>query len=71
MADGFGWLSPIVTPHLERVVRDERLQRELPRKSQEGRSGRHREEPRPPEAEPDSGREAMTSESPTHIDLRI
>jgi hypothetical protein len=71
MADGFGWISPVPSPHLERIVREERLQRDLPRKQQDARQGRTREEPHRKDPEPASAEDPMTSVSSTHIDLRI
>ena len=71
MADGFGWINPTLSPHLERIVKEEGLQRDLPRKQQDGRQGRAREESSRDAELPAAEETSATSVSSNHIDLRI
>jgi hypothetical protein len=69
MSDGFGLLNPIVSTFLERVVREERLGGDQPRKQRPPK-------PRTAQKEPDSTPSEDTqqtddSTSSQHIDLRI
>ena len=71
MHDGFGLVNPVTATHLERIVRDERLGRDHPRRNSDERpkpansaAGRNDEPP-----EPTSDLDSAASE--THIDLRI
>ena len=66
MPDEFGLVNPVLSPILERVVREERLGRDLPRKQRERKAGRSREDEDPDGSEQDDG-----SMSSTHIDLRV
>ncbi|MBN1571494.1 MAG: hypothetical protein JXA73_26900 [Acidobacteria bacterium] len=69
MSDDFGLLNPVVSPFLERVVREEQLSGDQPRKQRylRPKSARKTED----SASPDESEEAHDSMSSTHIDLRI
>ncbi len=69
MADGLGLVNPVLSPILDRIVRDERFERDHPRRQHDEKSERSREEHKPTEAPPDVSEEP-TSMSSTHIDLR-
>ncbi len=71
MTDGFGLVSPILSPILERVAREERLGRDHPRKNREGNPERTREDAIPSEIPTEEPEGVKTSMSSTHIDLRI
>jgi hypothetical protein len=71
MPDGFGIVSTVLSPILERVAREERLGRDHPRKNRDGRPEKNREEAgsgEVPSAEPEKADNSMSS---SHIDLRI
>jgi len=69
MSDDFGLLNLVGSPFLERIVREERLGRDQPRKP---RNSIAREAKKSPESvSPDETRTDDNSMSPTHIDLRI
>ena len=69
MADGLGLVNPVLSPILDRIVRDERFGRDHPRKQHDEKSERSRDDQNPTAAPPDTSEET-TSMSSTHIDLR-
>ena len=69
MADGLGLVNPVLSPILDRIVRDERFERDHPRRQHDERSERRQEEHKPTASPPDESEEP-TSMSSTHIDLR-
>jgi len=71
MPDDFGLLNPVLSPILERVVREERLGRDLPRKQRERKSERPREDEPQTGDTTDLPEAKDTSMSSTHIDLRV
>ncbi len=71
MPDGFGLVNSVLSPHLERVAREERLGRDHPRKNRDGKPERFREDEFPAETPPGEPEEEKSSMSSTHIDLRI
>ncbi len=71
MPDGFGLVNSVLSPHLERVAKEERLGRDHPRKNRDGSPERVREDAYPAQARADEPEEENTSMSSTHIDLRI
>jgi hypothetical protein len=71
MPDGFGLVNSVLSPHLERVAKEERLGRDHPRKNRDGRPERAREDAYPAQAAAGEPEEEKTSMSSTHIDLRI
>jgi hypothetical protein len=71
MPDDLGLVNPVLSPILERVVREERLGRDLPRKQRERKSERSREEDTQTGDPPDRPEVNDTSMSSTHIDLRV
>jgi hypothetical protein len=69
MSDDFGPINPVVSPFLERIVRDERLSGDQPRKSKYPRSPLAKKNP---DSTPfDNTQETDDSKSSQHIDLRI
>jgi hypothetical protein len=66
MGSGLEIVNPIGSPFLERVAKEERIRRDLPRRSRDGKSSQAREDPG--EEHADEPGESMSS---THIDLRI
>jgi len=65
MSDGFGIVTPVASPMLDRVSREERLGRDQARQ-QRGK--------KPDKAKPDDGETDIADENPvpsTHVDLRI
>jgi len=66
MAGGLEIINPVASPLLERITKEERVGRELPRRPRDGKPARHKEE-HDAETEDQAG-ESMSS---THIDLRI
>ncbi len=71
MPDDFGLLNPVNSPILERVVREERLGRDHPRKQRDRKSERSREDELQTGDASDLSEEKETSMSSTHIDLRV
>ena len=71
MPDGFGFVNSIISPHLERVAREERLGRDHPQKNRDGKPERARAGDSPADATPGEPEEEKASMSSTHIDLRI
>jgi hypothetical protein len=69
MSTGFEIVDYVTQPILERVVREERLGHEHPRKSRDQRSQPARDEG--DDADPLNEGEAVNSISSQHIDLRI
>ncbi len=69
MADGLGLVNPVLSPILDRIARDERFEHDHPRRRNDGKSERSREDPRPTATAPDNSEEP-SSMSSTHIDLR-
>ncbi len=69
MADGLGLVNPVLSPILDRVVRDERFERDHPRRQHDEKSERSREVPNPTATPPDKSEEPASMSS-THIDLR-
>ncbi len=69
MADGLGLVNPVLSPILDRIVRDERFDRDHPRRQHDEKSERSREDHSPTAPPPDEPEEP-TSMSSTHIDLR-
>jgi len=69
MADGLGLVNPVLSPILDRVVRDEPFGRDHPRRQHDEKSERSREDHNPTASPPDESEEP-TSMSSTHIDLR-
>ncbi len=67
MGDGLGIVNPVASPFLERVAKEERVRRDLPRRPRDGNSARSREEPEEDRAD-QPGESSMSS---THIDLRV
>jgi hypothetical protein len=69
MSDDFGLLNPIVSPFLERVVREERLGGDQPRKQRllKPRTAKKYPDSTPPE----DTQQTDDSTSSQHIDLRI
>ena len=69
MSDDFGLLNVVVSPFLERVGREERLNSDQPRKQRniKPKSAKKAEDGTPP----DGSEEADNSMSSNHIDLRI
>ncbi len=71
MPDDLGVVNPVFSPILERVVREERLGRDHPRKQREKKSERSREDEIQSGDTQDRPEEIETSMSSTHIDLRV
>ncbi len=71
MPDDFGLLNPVNSPILERVVREERLGRDHPRKQRDRKSERSREDELQTGDASDLSEGKETSMSSTHIDLRV
>jgi hypothetical protein len=71
MPDGFGLLNPVVAPFLEKIVREEHLGRDHPRKRREGKNWPAKEDEIHSEESADDTKEADNSKSSTHIDLRV
>ncbi len=72
MADDLGFFGPVSAPLLERVIKEERIGREHPRRRHDDRLAiAHIAEPPPEEASSSPFEEAQTSTSVNHIDLRI
>ena len=69
MSDSLGLVNPVLSPLLDRVARDERFERDHPRKKQDDRSERGRDDQKHAVA-PSDKTEETTSMSSTHIDLR-
>jgi hypothetical protein len=69
MSDSLGLVNPVLSPILDRVARDERFERDHPRKQHDEKSERGREDHKPAAAPPEQSEET-TSMSSTHIDLR-
>jgi hypothetical protein len=71
MSDGFPVLDSVTAPFLERVVREEPLGREHPRRNRDENAEPHRKAAEDQAQQvPDDG-EATDSMSSLHIDLRI
>ena len=66
MRGGLEIVNPVASPFLERVAKEERVRKDLPRRPRNGKAARAREEPGDEHA--DQPGESMSS---THIDLRI
>ena len=71
MTDGFGLLTPVAAPLLEKVVREERMGRDHPRKRQDEKSAPSKEADGDGADSAETAREAGNSMSSNHIDLRI
>lgn len=69
MSDGLGLINPVLSPILDRVVRDERFERDHPRKQHDDKSERSRDEHKSASAPPGQPEEEASMSS-THIDLR-
>ena len=69
MSDSLGLVNPVLSPILDRVARDERFERDHPRRQHDDKSERGREDQKRTVAPPDKSEET-TSMSSTHIDLR-
>ena len=69
MSDSLGLVNPVLSPILDRVVRDERFERDHPRRQHGDKSERGRDDQKHGVAPPDKSEET-TSMSSTHIDLR-
>ena len=69
MSDSLGLVNPVLSPILDRVVRDERFERDHPRRQPGDKSERGRDEQKHAVAPTDKSEE-KTSMSSTHIDLR-
>jgi len=69
MSDGLGLINPVLSPILDRVVREERFGRDHQRKQHDEKSERSREDHKPTVAPPDKSEESASMSS-THIDLR-
>ena len=69
MSDGLGLINPVLSPILDRVVREERFGRDHQRKQHDEKSERSRDDHSATSAPPDES-EAESSMSSTHIDLR-
>jgi hypothetical protein len=69
MSDDFGPINPVVSPFLERIVRDERLSGDQPRKSKYIRTTLAKKNQDSPSS--DDTQETDDSASSPHIDLRI
>jgi hypothetical protein len=71
MPDGFGLLNPVAAPFLEKVVREEHLGRDHPRKRREGKNWPPKEDEIHNEESADESKKADASASSNHIDLRV
>jgi hypothetical protein len=71
MPGGFGTINSVLSPILERVVKEERLGSDHPRKGRDGKSERHRQGHLPEGSRSEAPEDATASISSTHIDLRI
>jgi hypothetical protein len=69
MSDSLGLVNPVLSPILDRVARDERFERDHPRRQHDDKSERGRDDHKQAVAPPDKSEET-TSMSSTHIDLR-
>jgi hypothetical protein len=70
MADEFGIVNPVTSPFLERIVKEERLNRDNPRRQGESKSKPSNEE-KPEDLTADETDKSDTIMSSVHIDLRI
>jgi len=66
MAGGLEIVNPVGSTLLERITKEERVGRDLPRRPRDGKPARAREE-----HDAETADEAGESMSSTHIDLRI
>lgn len=66
MAGGLEVINPVASPLLERITKEERVGRDLPRRPRDGKPARAKEE-----HDAETTDEAGESMSSTHIDLRI
>jgi hypothetical protein len=71
MSDGLGLLTPVTAPLLEKVVREERMGRDHPRKRQEQKADSSKEDGGDGANSDDAASDTGTSMSSNHIDLRI
>jgi hypothetical protein len=71
MPDGFGLFHLVSEPLLERVVKEQRLGRDHPRKSRDGKGTKSREDGSQDADSPADAAESETPMSSSHIDLRI
>jgi hypothetical protein len=69
MSDDFGLVNIAGSPFLERIVREDRLNGDQPRKSRYLKQQSARKDPESPPSEDDPKTDDSTSSS--HIDLRI